>query len=305
MNKKNSLYFASKPIQYFNITNIEDSNNKDLLLISYFKDAESLAKRAQASGYWNSVQIFEDYKSAFSSIEIDKFDKVFIDSDYGLSKFLFLRKFKNSIISVYEEGIGTYSNHLRSSINLNFKKTSLFSQIISLLITKVYSIMGNYDYHGGSKYTNQIIVYNPEEYLKGKDLKNKIIKKFNLSFQDHLKCLHPSNVLYPTPLNFNDIKGKKIVLYLSQWELDPQIEIFLKRNYPEFHKILKPHPHNSGEQLGAILKNTCFDEVIPGEIMIEFLINDLIECSEELLIVHHGTSALSNFDPHSFKQIIL
>ncbi|ULT28255.1 hypothetical protein KUH03_17670 [Sphingobacterium sp. E70] len=70
MKNNHSLYFISKPLQYFNVTNIDDANNKHLIVIDSFKDSNILANRASQIDYWEKVEVFSTYEQAFKSVDV-------------------------------------------------------------------------------------------------------------------------------------------------------------------------------------------------------------------------------------------
>ncbi|MGG5905503.1 hypothetical protein, partial [Sphingobacterium daejeonense] len=86
------------------------------------------------------------------------------------------------------------------------------------------------------------------------------------------------------------------------WEINPNINEILNR-YPNYYKILKPHPHIKEQNLKIFQDN--FDLQIRGGNMVEFLISDLLQVSNDLIVVHSGSGALMHFKDAQITEIIL
>lgn len=305
MKNKLSLYFISKPLQYFNVTNIDDANNKHLIVIDSFKDSSILANRASQIGYWEDVETFSTYEQAFKSVDVQKYSDLFIDSDYGFSKTSFLKRFKNTIINVYEEGEGTYINNIRSATEQNLGINFGFGKIKSFFIRLFYRFTGHQDFHGGSKFTNNIYVYNVDKYKNGKVINGKKILTFKNEFVDHLRSPSVRQVLYPGDVDFSDLRKKDVLLYVSSWHVDKEAIAKIEKEFITHFKLIKLHPH-----IKVIDKSTesligRFDMSLNGGEMLEFFVESLLRVECNLTILHYGTSALTYFDKNSFLHIQL
>jgi len=298
-----SLYFISKPLQYFNVTNIDDENTKHLMVIDSFKDSYILADRASQVDYWEKVEVFSTYDLAFESVDVTKYTKLYIDSDYGYSKTSFLKKFKNVIINVYEEGAGTYINNLRSTIEHNLGLGLGLGKIKSFLIKLIYRFYGHYDFHGGSKFTNNIYVYDVENYKQGKFLKGKNVLTFKNSFINHIQSPLVRKVLYPIEIDFLHLEKQDVLLYVSNWYVDVNVMEQIKNQFNTYFKIVKLHPHIKMVDQSSDLFLSSFNTILNGGEMLEFYIESLLQAKCRLTILHHGTSALSYFNDYPFLEI--
>lgn len=294
-----NVFLVSKPIQYFNSTNIEVSGEKILYVIDNFYSSEELLERAILSKYWSKCVLMKSFPDAFSDLMSYKWNNLFIDSDYGYSKHKYLRKFSGRNIFVFEEGLGTYTKDLRNVIERNLKLTGIKSKIKNRILKTCYKLIGNQDYHGGNKFTKGVIIYDIEKHEKVFPKFPKKRYSFAKTFFEHLNNVDVRKVLYPNPLNI--ISSRKYILYITSWKIDPEISVILDE-YPGYYKLLKPHPH-----IKEISKDIvdCFDEVIQGGYLVEFLIRDLITLSSDLVIIHNNSASLLYFNEEQFINIRL
>lgn len=302
---ENSAYIISKPLQFFNASNIEDKNCKVLFIIDAFNDAKSFFNNVKNnSKNWNSIYFFNSYSEAFNFIKINKFSKLFIDGDYSSSMINELKSLKNINIFVYEEGLGSYTNNIRNLVQKNKFGEGTFLQKIKWNLATLYlKMQGHGNFHGGFKGTQGIYVYNQELHKKNKPNFKKEVLNFKMPFLDHLKKFEDRNIIssnYHELLNL--VKGKQVLLYLTSWDIDPKIEDILSE-YQDYFKILKPHPHINEDKL-KFLENK-FDYQIKGGNMVEFLISDLIEVVDNLVILHKNSAALLHIKSANIIEIQL
>lgn len=293
-----SVYFVSKPIQYFNVTNIEDSNRKILFVIDGFNNAKALFQKAQALQSWDEVRFFDDFSKAFQGLQEFNWHRLYLDSDYGYSKHKFLRNYAEKEIFVFEEGLGTYTNNLRKVTEKNLKLESIPQKLRSFFLTLFYGLVGNKDYLGGNKFTRGVFVYDKARHHENFPKFDKEIKSFKASFVEHLRRDDVRAVLYGESYVIDKVKT---LLYISSWIYNPKVEPFLEQ-YKGYKKLIKPHPHLKGIPDSVKEK---FDDVIKGEYLVEYLIDDLLRQCDELVIIHEGSAALLYFDPVSFKEILI
>lgn len=306
---RKSVFIISKPLQYFNVCNIEDFSFKVLIIVNAFKGAEDLFLNVKnKSNYWDEVLFCNNYSEAFYSIRNNPnknlYNKLYIDGDYSFSMIKELRNLRNIEIFVYEEGIGTYTNNIRNIVQQNkYGKGSFFQKIKWSLTSIFFKLNGHENYHGGFSGTKGIYVYDKSLLLKNKPNFKKEILNFKLSFLDHLRKFEDRNFIADDYGQLMEkVEGKKILLYLTSWEINPNIIEILNR-YPNYYKILKPHPHIKEHNLKIFEDN--FDFQISGGNMVEFLLSDLIEVSIDLIVVHSGSGALMHFKNAQITEIIL
>lgn len=289
----NNVFIISKPIQYFNATNIAVGGKKTLLIVDNFKNAKEIfLELNESSAYWDRMYFFKVWSHAYNWVVKHKFkiDNIFIDSDYGWTKYKYLRKFNNMKIYVYEEGIGSYRKCLSEKNILGSIKKALYEIVYN---NKVYL--------GGSKYAEGIYLYDKDRFLKDIPNYKKEIFQFNNTFYTHLKVFKDRKVFLDchTIDIIKKLKNKKVLLYLTSWKYDNKIDDIIKE-YNDYYKIIKFHPHIKE----TIHYSNNFDFLMRGNNLIELVIIELLENCEEVVIFHHGTSAIMYFnDRQKLKTI--
>lgn len=290
-----NVFIVSKPLQYFNATNIDTVGYKICLLVNNFYDAEVIYRKIKKnSPYWDEILFFETMQSAYRWVLDNKknIETLFIDSDYGATKYKILSQLRNINIFIYEEGIGNYRKKLKEK------------GWIGTLKEFFYNLLGNKNYLGGSKYVKGIYLYDKDRFKNAHPNSRKLIYEFKNPFIEHLKIFQDRDVFLDenTQKILDEIAGKKIFLYLTSWSISPHIRDLLKE-YPDYSKVIKPHPHIKKDTDDAFRN---FDYVLKGSDIIEIFINELLTNSEEVVVAHHGTSALMYFlDYPKLKTVVI
>ncbi len=296
-----SAYIISKPLQYFNVSNIEDDQLKVLFIINGFSTAKLFFEQVKKESLqWNEVYFYDTYDQAFSFIHqnADSFSKIFLDGDYSLSMLKNLYKLRDKKIFVYEEGVGTYTDQIRYVVNKNlFGNVSISKKLKTYFTCQILACFGQKNYHGGSSFTDAVYVYDQKKHQQNKPHFKKELKKFKKSFLQHLTEFEERSILsedYSEVLSA--LTGSEVVLYLTSWSIDPDVRNILQ-DYEGCKKIIKPHPHIADKAINDIRPD--FDYVLPGGNMVEFLINDLCAVVSHLYVVHHNSGALLYFKNHA------
>lgn len=281
MNEKRSLYIVTKPLQYINAHNIKDEQKKDLVIIPYFNNAQWFIDNiVPESERWNNIYKANSRNQILFKILLknkNKYNKIYIDSDFGIFMnilFLFLRPIQ---IFIYEEG---WSNYQLISI----KKSQL--NRFKHYIGKIFFHWPNY--MGGSFFTKGIIVYHPDILHKciPIHIKKKIVA-FNESFINNLKNL-PGISKYEKRIDLSLLEEKKILIFLSSW---PNIGYQkFKQKMPfipkDFITILKLHPHIKEH----VDFENDFDYILDNDIPVEIFLSLIIDRCNEILIIHNNSS---------------
>lgn len=284
--KETSVFIVTKPLQYFNATNISVIGEKICIIINRFNSAHIIFNSIKKhSLYWDQVIFFEKWQTAYSWVlgNKSKINNLFIDTDNGFTKFIFLEKIYRSVnIFIYEEGIG------------NYRKSLGQKGLIGKLKIFIYNLMGNKDFLGGSKYIEGIYLYNIQEHKKTHPDCDKNLTAFNEPFLNHLANFKDSDIFLNEKAKkiVKEVSGLDVVLYLSSWSIHPQIEEILA-GYPNYVKIFKPHPHID-HQITSL--NSFFNYKLEGYILVELFIQRLLEVAKKVIILHHGTSSLMYFN---------
>lgn len=273
-------FICTKPLQYFNCINIASDIVGEcyLYIIPNFSGAVSFVNRVKEyDKSWDKIEVINSKEQLNDARYIPKSSYiVFIDSDLQFS----LRNglCKNAYqVNVYEEGIGTYKKSITDVTSSTFK-----NNLIKLL--SYLKIMNSR--MGGNKKTNNIYLYNPDNYsYVHPDLKSKV-KNFPKMFI--------SNYLEYRSLFINvfGLKNKKI-------PCDKNILIFLTSNnrhrdflndfnYIKRSKsnydccIFKPHPY---VQDLFEDNNNSFQGV-----MSEILLFELLAKNNQIDVYHYDSS---------------
>lgn len=289
----NNVFIVTKPLQYFNATNIKTIGHRVLLIVNDFFDAKNVyLELKEKSSYWDEIFYFDIWTDAYKWVVKNKssLKNLFIDGDHGFTKYLYLRNLDSKSIYVYEEGVGNYRE------NLNYENFS--GKLKRFLYEK---ILGHNVYLGGYKHTNGIYLYDRERFANIHPYCRKKLLSFEHSFVEHLKRFDDKKMfLSSTTINFvENLQNKRVVLYLSSWSYDSRINGIIN-NYQGYKKILKLHPHI--KEIGVY--NYKYDFIIPGNNFIELVIKELLEKCEKVIIIHHGTSSIMYFtDDAKLKTI--
>ena len=281
-----SLFVVTKPLQYFNATNIRDDNRRICLIVDLFNDARSLFVRLNEvdPDIWFKVLFFENVSHAYRWLikNRDTIVNLYIDSDYGFSKYFYLHKLSKLNIYVYEEGMGTYRSFLRDK--------TLFNHFIGF----IYNILGHENYLGGSKYTKGIFLYDINRHRNLIPECKKELRPFERSFTEHIALFSRKDLFLDKNINdvLKDAKGKKVILYLTSWVYHKDVDELLS-GYPGYIKMLKPHPHL---KIDFTNREAQYDHVIIGSIMVELFIYQLLKEVEELIVVNRNSSSLMYFE---------
>lgn len=274
---KKSAYIITKPLQYINATNIPDSLTKDCFLIDYFYNTENFYNIIKKySSHWDNVKIFQSrYSAIFMIIKNKKeYKNLYVDSDYGiLITFLFLM-LSNIKIYTYEEGYGSY-RFIRKNKSLKDKIKSTF-----------YAIMGCKNWIGGNRYTKGIYLYHPNVFRNLIKQNKKELFAFSLPFNVHLNNLSELSFL-SQQIKTELYSDKKVLIYLTSWTINPKITTILNK-YPDYLKILKPHPHLKSKNVEEYNFDMVYDNSIPAEI----LISKISQVSKKMVLVHENSSSL-------------
>jgi hypothetical protein len=275
-----SAFIVTKPFQYINATNISDSNFRDLYLISSFNNFEKFYQAVKnKSNFWNKIYIFNSKEISILKLLLKqrRYEKLYLDSDFGLLLRFLLFFFINVKIFVYEEGIASYTYNLRGDITLKSKFRTFLDKLLL-----------GYTWSGSSYKTSGIYLYQKAVFLKllNYKIRNKTILPFNKSYIAHLSNISEIDFLYEN-INFNLYSGKDVLLYLTAGDINNEIYTTLAL-YPNFYKILKLHPF----QKNTDYKN--FDESIDNSLPAELLISKLKSYANTLIVIHESSAAILN-----------
>lgn len=275
---KKSVFIVTKPLQYFNSKNILDLNPKVLLLVDLFSEAEPIFKKIKTeSSYWDESHFFKKFQYSFIWIFRNKrnISNLYIPTDIGLQMFFFLKMMGNLNIYIYEEGIGNYT-----SIISEFKKQPLLNRM-------VYKIFNLQTFFGGSVFVKGTILYQIEKHRRTVPVYKKQRIPFKKNFIENLKLDKDLDLFFPQELHavVSNLKGKNVLLYITSWKINPNIDKYLKE-FPDFFMILKPHPH-----IREITTKDDFNLIVQGLVPVEILILKIKHYCKKLVVFHENSSS--------------
>lgn len=276
------VYICSKPLQYFNIKNIgpiaNESNKKILILHTDFLGAELFAKKIEENdNCWDKVIIVHNKKEYYKYLKKIQINFLFVENDASINLFIFMirSKIKKSVKSlfVFEEGIGSYRSDLHKGID----------KFIRSLIQ-----IGTH--YGDSLFTQNIILYEPHMYNEKFHSKKAI--PFSINFIDALKKHHCLlSKLCGELSEFNDCRNKRLLIYITNHNINKDIiNIMITQKNDYDYLYIKPHPHIKDYK--SIPKDI---KIINTNIIMEYIINDLIEKNNKLKIWHESSTSLVYF----------
>ena len=285
-----SAYIVTKPLQYVNASNIKDANLKTLFLVDNFNRAMNFVDSVKSkSNYWDKIFIYKQKEIALINIIVNrrKYNKIFLDSDFGLKLRILLFFLIGKSVYVYEEGIASYTLFLRPD------------NIWHRFLSKIDFILSGAGWSGGSYVNHGIYLYNPNAFTEivKDNLRGKKLYSFNLDFVSHITQLEEINCM-DFGLKLNDYIDQKVILYITAGKVN--LNVFpLLDTHKNYVKILKLHPNEKFDDL-----NSCyFDIQLNNTIPIEVVILNLLKNVKKLVIVHESSAALLNlFDTKGFSE---
>lgn len=278
-----NYFIVTKPLQYFNCLNIKTYGKRVLIFVNSFYNANEFFIKTNEAHNWDNSFFFNCENSAYKFIykSLNKDDTLFIDSDYGITSLLRLCRVKTKEIYVYEEGVGSYRDDLLSRHNYSYVKNFL------------YKLFGVKNHMGGSRFVKGLYIYDVQKHIQMVPrFKNKRLS-FEHSFIENLS-LNTNFLLDNDRINFYSeaFKDKDVHLYLTSWQFNEKIVAIFDKIRDEsilssVAFIIKPHPH-----MKSIDFNYKFCHVIPGDLMIEPLLQILSNKSSKLVVYHENSSCM-------------
>lgn len=272
------LYVCSKPLQYFNIKNIGKvegaSSVKKLAIVGYFKDAEKfVANVRKYDFFWDEVVFLHDRKERESYIKKCNIRNLFVENDSSWRMLMIILRRRIKRLYVFEEGIGTY-------------KDVYYPKIMRVL----RNIAGIGNYYGAAWFCKGVFLYEPKFY-NYKFQTNKG-KSFSCTFMEGLKknqaLLSKLSEVLPKQL---DVSEKRILIYLTNYQINNDVIEKMESCREKYDLlIVKPHPHIRNPQIQS--KNII---VLNTNMMIEFILFDLIQRKNEIEVWHYASTSVVHF----------
>lgn len=275
---KIDAYMCSKPLQYFNILNIGNINNsplkKILCIRNDFLEAEIFAKNIKLyDKQWDDVIILKNKKEYHLFIIKTKIHNLIAENDASWLMWIhsLMKHFDN--FYVFEEGIGTYKFISRKWWDRAIRK-----------------ILGIGSHYGESKYCKNIFLYEPDLYNKKFSSTKALPMK-----QNFIEALKNNAELFtklspPIP-DFLNVKGKKILLYITNHEISKNIIDKMCKLDGYDLLIIKPHPHIKNLLLETKYSNIY---ILSTNMMIEYILYEISK-KNSLEVWHFASTSMVYF----------
>lgn len=255
-----------------------NTRSDTLIIVDLFKDSNAVALAPKLSKRFATVKHVSSRKKAFELCEELKPLTVFIDSDIGLGPLILFTRLKffskNTSISVYEEGIGTY-------------REDLFKNPIKKIL---YKLIGAATHFGENIFTKHIYVYELNKYKttfpaskeKALQIEKSLVEWIKENESDLIEIFSPNFDIAHTG------ERLEINIYLSNWTLDKETIAKLSKNN---HIHIKPHPHIKDSMKEALSSNPNV-HFFPAQLPAEIIIIKASALFKKVNIYHHNSSAL-------------
>ena len=255
-------------------------NDRILYIIPSFKDAELFIKRVEdLDDTWKEVNIEKNLERVLVSIISRKVENVYVYTDMSIYLGLF-SKIKKCNIYVYEEGCGSY-------MSPNWRKTGFIYHLLDRFLGVGNQLISSRFLSGAYLYFPQLLqTMRPHNIVP--------ISQIKISFLDVLTLNLPilCNLSYLESYRELQVRNKKILLYITEWELDQDIIQFIDENGPEYDYVyIKPHPHIRK----TINLNKDNVIVLEADVMAEIIINKLLKQGNVLTLVHNCSTSVLYF----------
>lgn len=277
---KRDIYICSKPLQYFNLRNIECTHsNRSRVLIIHGRFIQSRAfylRVKELDKKWDKILFVRNWVQLYTYLFFHPAYTLFVENDksfmYGL--FHFMRRFRQ--LYVFEEGFGSYrTDRVDDSTGLKFwinRKTGVGEHV------------------GFSSFLTGQFLYLPELYKKQFPGYSKPLYHFSTPFVERLFQELPSFLkLSDGYEDFLSLSNRKVAIYLTSHVINHTIVSSLVELKPDFDQIyVKPHPHL--KDLDEFKQYNL--PVIRSNIMVEFLLVLLLRNNNQLTVFHENSTSV-------------
>lgn len=300
--RRENVFIFTKPLQYFNIKSIPYANyfdvndKKTLIVINNFVNAKGLYERIRREDdFWDLVVFCNKYKDAFKYIWTHFFIKnLIINCDLGVETAITccIRGFNTY---TYEEGIGSYGLWERSS-----ERGPLYDVITSI----VRLLFGNGKIMNESRWLKGCFLYQPDLFKSLRPHTKTEALPMKNSFSNQLieNFDYYTNVFNIDFSKYESIKYKKILLYITTWNVDNNIVREVDKNKNQFDYVfIKLHPHIRNTE--SLVFPSCKDYIfVESQMMVELFISLLLKNHNEITIYHNNSTSIVYFQ-NVVKQI--
>lgn len=277
---KTYIYICSKPLQYFNLRNIDSESTgvkKILVVLGSFLESEQFVNRIKKyDTTWNDIVYFESHFQLYSYLFFHPANTwyVEIDASFVFGFFSKLSCFRR--MYMFEEGFGSYRRD-RFDTSKGIKKW-------------INKCTGVGRHVGFSSYLTGQYLYLPTLFKRQFPDYSKPLMAFAKPFKKRLREeLSLFMKLSDGYDDFLSIENKKIGFYLTNHHINPWVMETLTQTKDSFDLLfVKPHPH-----IRDLRDLSQYDiSIIRSNIMIEFLLILLLDNNNELTVFHENSTAV-------------
>ncbi|MBZ9560012.1 MULTISPECIES: hypothetical protein [unclassified Modicisalibacter] len=280
--RESIVFIVTKPLQIMMAMVIRDSfksgTSCHLYIVNDFFNVTEVSQRLTNHDLqWRSVTNFPTRQAAIDHLQYRSVDNVFIDSDVGIRLYLSLRaakrRSKGLKISVYEEGCGTYQDDYYPPLKAGFLR-----------------LLGVGDRLGGCHLTDEIWLYEKNEYLDIFPATKTLVREIRQPLHDFLKAnmgllkkiFVGNDEVIPSGSESN---GDACIIYLSSWRVYEEVVSDLQQEKKDLYIKLHPHIKNYDSRW---ISGHC--RMLPSAVPAEIAIMDLAKHYLDILVYHHDSS---------------
>ena len=285
--KKVDIYVCSKPLQFVNAKAIASmqmtSNDKILYIIPSFKDATDFVERVKYNDdTWKEIYVKKSFVVILSSVFLSNVENLYVHTDMSINLGIF-SKLKKCNIYVYEEGCGSYTSQ-------NWRKKGFVYRVFD-------RFLGVGEQLTSSKFLAGAFLYFPQLLMLMRPQNKVLLNRIQPSFLDGIALNMPilCDISRFDSEKDLQVRGKKILLYITEWQMDRDILKYIEENSSEYDYVyIKPHPHiRKSISLGKI---NC--KVLEVDVMAEIIINRLLQQGNDLTVIHNCSTSVLYFLGH-------
>lgn len=272
-----SVLLFSKPLQLLNVAAIARENKLlDPIAVFYGSNSEEtefleFIRSLYEGSLFSKILALSSLQALPDLLKDIEYDSLFVDDD-RVSNFLVLQKLKKRYLIVYEEGFGTYSGHVSSTLSkVRYHKWRVLSWLTGCGLD-----------FGESRGTDFLFVQYPDVLVKIRPHMAAKTRQMGGHVKELLQHRDAWFAILDKLVNLGD--ASRPALMLGTWEgaKEQDIDFILEQGHDFI--LYKAHPHTRREVSGCscVVKSAW----IPAEILIIYLLGRVPEVD----VYHYSSS---------------
>lgn len=274
---RGGVFICTKPLQILMCLPLKKSEEDEIFLCDYFNRSLEISKKISTSGVFIKSKWFKTKKQAIFAAAKLRPQKIYIDSDIGLSNLTYLAAAKlispKTTFHVFEEGIGSYRDDIITS---KAKRT-------------IYKLLGAATIFGECTLTESIYLTDPHSH---KDKIPKLKTKIEKIPSSIVETIDKNREALEEVFSIKSIRlhqdSDQATLYLTDWNIEPKKIIDKLRSNKNAY--IKPHPHTSKESMAELEKHQNII-LLPSAPPAEIIAATLLKKHSLLNLIHRNSSA--------------